>query len=71
MLYNKKLNYLHWQLATAGYLNETWHWKYSSAVDNITNDKGCLTSVFAVNDYASSSDGGATARQSCAYGGLA
>jgi len=31
---------------TAGFVNEPWHWKYSSAVDYMTNDKGLLDLVF-------------------------
>jgi len=66
ILYNQKLNYLHWHLATAGYVNEPWHWKYSSAVDYMASDKGRLTRIFGVNDYASSSDSGATGLETCA-----
>ena len=33
----------------------------------MANDKGRLTRVFGVNDYASSSDYGAEGLESCAY----
>ena len=46
LLFNQKLNYLHWIPVAAGFVNEPWHWKYSSAIDYMTNDKGLLGLVF-------------------------
>jgi hypothetical protein len=44
-LYNQKLNYLHSNPVTAGIVSEYWHWKYSSAIDYLTNDKDLLDLV--------------------------
>ena len=44
-LYNQKLNYLHQNPVTAGFVNEPWFWKYSSAVDYFTEQKGLLDLV--------------------------
>ena len=46
LLFNQKINYLHWNPVTAGFENEPWHWKYSSAIDYMTKDKGLLDLVF-------------------------
>jgi hypothetical protein len=68
LLFNQKLNYLHWNPVTAGFVNEPWHWKYSSAIDYMTKDNGLLDLVFSgVNDYGVSSDVRATGRDTCAY----
>ncbi len=42
LLYNQKLNYLHSNPVTAGFVNEPWFWKYSSAIDYFTPQKGLL-----------------------------
>lgn len=42
MVFNQRLNYLHCNPVTAGFVVESWHWKYSSAIDYFTNDKGLL-----------------------------
>lgn len=42
MMFNQKLIYLHWNPVTAGFVTEPWHWKYSSAVDYMTKEKGLL-----------------------------
>lgn len=42
IVYNQKLNYLHWNPVTAGFVIEPWHWQYSSAVDYFTNEKGLI-----------------------------
>ena len=46
LYYTQKLNSLHWNPVTAGFINEPWHCQYSSAVDYITNDKGLPDLVF-------------------------
>ena len=46
LLFNQKFNYLHWSPVTAGFVNEPWHWKYNSAIDYMTKDKGLLDLVF-------------------------
>ena len=46
LLYNHKLNYLYCNLVTAGFINKPWHWKYSSAIDYMTNDKDLPDLVF-------------------------
>ena len=42
LLYNQRLNYLHWNPVTAGFVIEPWHWKHSSAVDYYTDEPGLL-----------------------------
>ena len=49
------LNYFHFNPVTAGFVNDPWHWKYSSTVDYMPKDKACLTRVFRVNDAGGSS----------------
>jgi len=41
-IYNEKINYLHWNPVTAGFVSEPWHWIYSSATDYFTDKKGLL-----------------------------
>jgi REP element-mobilizing transposase RayT len=44
LLFSQKLNYLHWNPITAGFVAEPWHWIYSSATDYFTEKKraaGC------------------------------
>ena len=41
-MYNQRLNYLHWNPVTAGFVDEAWHWLYGSAVDYFTGKKGLL-----------------------------
>jgi putative transposase len=45
IVFNQKINYLHWNPVTGGFVTETWYWKYSSAVDYITKEKGVLDLV--------------------------
>jgi len=35
----------HWNLVTAGFVPEHWHWKHSSTVDYMTKEKGLLDIV--------------------------
>ena len=42
LIYNQRLNYLHWNPVTAGFVVEPWHWKHSSAMDYFTGEKGLL-----------------------------
>ncbi len=39
-MYNQRLNYLHWNPVTAGFVSEPWYWKYSTAIDYFTEKKG-------------------------------
>jgi len=41
-MYNQRLNYLHWNPVTAGFVAEPWHWIYSSATDYFSEKKGLL-----------------------------
>ena len=41
-VFNQRLNYLHWNPVTAGFVTEPWHWKLSSATDYFTKEKGLL-----------------------------
>jgi putative transposase len=41
-IFNQKLNYLHLNPVAAGFVNEPWHWKWSSAIDYFTKEKGLL-----------------------------
>ena len=41
-MYNQRLNYLHLNPVTAGFVMEPWHWAYSSAIDYFTEKKGLL-----------------------------
>jgi len=45
-LFNQKFNYLHENPVAAGFVSEPHHWKYSSAVDYYTNQKGLLDILF-------------------------
>ena len=42
LLYNQILNYLHWNPVVAGFVDEPWYWKHSSAIDYFTGKKGLL-----------------------------
>lgn len=42
LIFNQKLNYLHWNAVTAGFVTEPWHWKYSSAIDYMIKERGLL-----------------------------
>ncbi len=42
LVYNQRINYLHWNAVTAGFITEPWHWKLSSATDYFTAEKGML-----------------------------
>lgn len=44
-IFNQKINYLHWNPVTAGFVTEPWYWKYSGAVDYMTQEKGLLDLV--------------------------
>jgi REP element-mobilizing transposase RayT len=44
-MYNQKLDYIHQNPVTAGFVNECWHWRYSSAPDYHTDKKGLLDIV--------------------------
>ncbi|MEO5889390.1 MAG: hypothetical protein ABIQ31_04015 [Ferruginibacter sp.] len=44
-MYNQRLNYLHWNPVTAGFVSEPLHWLYSSAIDYFTDQKGLLDIV--------------------------
>jgi putative transposase len=44
-MYLQRLNYLHYNPVTAGFVTEPWHWKYSSAIDYYTKEKGLLDLV--------------------------
>jgi len=41
-MYNQRLNYLHWNPVTAGFVAKPQHWIYSSAIDYFTEKKGLL-----------------------------
>jgi len=38
----QKADYLHYNPVTAGFVAEPWHWRYSSAVDYYTEEKGLV-----------------------------
>ena len=40
---NQRLNYLHENPVRAGLVWEPWHYKYSSAIDYYTNEKGLIS----------------------------
>jgi len=42
VIFNQKINYIHWNPLTAGFVLEQWHWKYSSATGYMTTEKGLL-----------------------------
>lgn len=44
-LFNQRLHYLHGNPVAAGFVTEPWHWKYSSAIDYMTTEKGLLDLV--------------------------
>ena len=44
-IFNQRLNYLHWNPVTAGFVAEPWHWLYGSAIDYFTDKKGLLDIV--------------------------
>lgn len=41
-MFNQKINYLHNNPVTAGFVSEPFYWRYSSAVDYMTKEKGLL-----------------------------
>jgi putative transposase len=45
IVFNQKINYLHWNPVTAGFVTDPWYWKYSSAIDYMTKEKGLLDLV--------------------------
>ena len=45
VMFNQRLNYLHWNPVTAGFVSEPWHWKCSSAIDYMTDQNGLLDLV--------------------------
>jgi REP element-mobilizing transposase RayT len=46
-MFDQRLNYLHWNPVTAGFVTEPWHWRYSSAIDYMAQRKGQLELVMA------------------------
>ena len=42
LVFNQRLNYLHSNPVTAGFVTEPWHWKLSSALTYFNNEKGLL-----------------------------
>jgi putative transposase len=42
IVFNQKINDLHWNPVTAGFVTEPWYWKYSRAVNYMTKEKGLL-----------------------------
>ena len=44
-IYNQRLNYLHWNLVTAGHVTKPWHCLYNSAIDYFTVNKRLLNLV--------------------------
>ena len=49
-MYNQRLNYLHWNPVTAGFVDEAWHWLYSSTIDYFT-DKKDLLDIFILDGF--------------------
>ena len=45
LVFNQRINYLHWNPVTAGFVMEPWYWKYSSAIDYMTKESGLLDLV--------------------------
>jgi putative transposase len=45
IVFNQKINDLHWNPVTAGFVTEPWYWNYSSAADYMTKEKGLLDLV--------------------------
>lgn len=45
IIFNQKINYLHWNPVTAGFVTEPWHWQYSSAINYMMGQKGLLDIV--------------------------
>ena len=45
IMFNQRINYLHWNPVTAGFVHEPWYWKYSSAIDYMTKQTGLLDLV--------------------------
>jgi len=45
VVFNQRLNYVHWNPVTAGFVLKQWHWKCGSAVDYLTDKKGLLNLV--------------------------
>ena len=39
-MYNQRLNYLHWNPVTAGFVADPWHWLHSCAIDYFREKKG-------------------------------
>ena len=50
MMFNQRLNYLHWNPVVMGFVNEPWHWLLSSAVDYFTESKGLLD-IIILDDF--------------------
>ena len=44
-IYNQRLNYLHWNLVTAGHVTKPWNCLYNSAIDYFTVNKRLLNLV--------------------------
>ena len=41
LTFNQRLNYLHWNSVTAGFVTEPWYWKLSSATNYFSKEKAC------------------------------
>jgi len=48
-MYNQRLDYIHSNPVNAGFVDEPWHWKYSSAMDYYSDKKGlCVVLIEAL-----------------------
>lgn len=53
LIYNQRLNYIHQNPVTAGFVTEPSHWKLSSATDYFTSEKGLLDVIILVSSNSS------------------
>ena len=49
-IYNQHLNYLYWNPVNAGFVNESWHWSCSSAIDYLT-EKNRLLDIIILDGF--------------------
>ena len=49
-MYNQKLHYIHENPVTAGFVSDSWHRLYSSAIDYHTDKKGLLN-IFILDGF--------------------
>ena len=49
-MYNQHLNYLYWNPVNAGFVNESWHWSWSSAIDYLT-EKNRLLDIIILDGF--------------------